>query len=575
MINKLDIFSLTTSLILEKAKNNINFNDSTYPDILNEEKEESDIFPFMNKSAFAGWILFDTKSNLTFSKDYITNNIGDDYINGFSEFNLDEYFDFIFSSYSSIFTVEEIEGSYIYLRDLILNVKIKAYDSQHFINKEFNNYFLRVSKYQNEYVIVQINTSFNDDFKDFFIKDLRDYLNYEKINIKKFSDMKSYLKENLINIFYVYGSSLSDYSTYVQERFDEDQENRFLNMAFSKEDKELFNKFSLSLSNSTKNFQLNRDEIMYYVSLIYDEYLKNNDLNYSSYKDLDFKKIYYELSLRGQFCNLSELNNSLMLFKNYYLYIKKYNKNFDDLPIKSIDKAIDNTFIYQNLLQNSIEGYFVDETLLDIIKNSYFEESKFINEFENFIDYIQYYYLYENKNGELSPAVVKSISKELGLKSTKNVKNLREYHFPELMVFLKFAKIKNIISVEKENLFKHGLYELSSNAYKYLNLDYNEKLALWFSTLINKEFYRDMYSQNKIYKIKKFMIDLFVKIDENKLKKNYSYQGEYEPIIGILIDLGIFKDFDKLEFTNLGKKIFKYYNKLIPIKNIIIIDFKK
>ena len=57
-----------------------------------------------------------------------------------------------------------------------------------------------------------------------------------------------------------------------------------------------------------------------------------------------------------------------MLFKNYYLYIKKYNKNFDDLPIKSIDKAIDNTFIYQNLLQNSIEGYFVDETLLDIIK---------------------------------------------------------------------------------------------------------------------------------------------------------------------------------------------------------------
>lgn len=127
MINKLDIFSLTTSLILEKAKNNINFNDSTYPDILNEEKEESDIFPFMNKSAFAGWILFDTKSNLTFSKDYITNNIGDDYIDGFSEFNLDEYFDFIFSSYSSIFTVEEIEGSYIYLRDLILNIKIKAY----------------------------------------------------------------------------------------------------------------------------------------------------------------------------------------------------------------------------------------------------------------------------------------------------------------------------------------------------------------------------------------------------------------------------------------------------------------
>lgn len=66
--------------------------------------------------------------------------------------------------------------------------------------------------------------------------------------------MKSYLKENLINIFYVYGSSLSDYSTYVQERFDEDQENRFLNKAFSKEDKELFNKFSLSLSNSTKIF---------------------------------------------------------------------------------------------------------------------------------------------------------------------------------------------------------------------------------------------------------------------------------------------------------------------------------
>ena len=84
-----------------------------------------------------------------------------------------------------------------------------------------------------------------------------------------------------------------------------------------------------------------------------------------------------------------------------------------------------------------------------------------------------------------------------------------------------------------------------------------------------------MYSQNKIDKIKKFMIDLFVKIDENKLEKNYSYQGEYEPIIGILIDLGIFKDFDKLEFTNLGKKIFKYYNKLIPIKNIINIDFKK
>ena len=361
MINKLDIFSLTTSLILEKAKNNINFNDSTYPDILNEEKEESDIFPFMNKSAFAGWILFDTKSNLTFSKDYITNNIRDDYINGFSEFNLDEYFDFIFSSYSSIFTVEEIEGSYIYLRDLILNIKIKAYDSQHFINKEFNNYFLRVSKYQNEYVIVQVNTSFNDEFRDFLIKDLRDYLNYEKINIKKFAD--------------------------VQERFDEDQENRFLNKAFSKEDKELFNKFSLSLSNSTKNFQLNRDEIMYYVSLIYDEYLKKNDLNYSSYKDLDFKKIYYELSLRGQFCNLSELNNSLMLFKNYYLYIKKYNKNFDDLPIKSIDMAIDNTFIYQNLLQNSIEGYFVDETLLDIIKNSYFEESKFINEFENITIY--------------------------------------------------------------------------------------------------------------------------------------------------------------------------------------------
>ena len=143
------------------------------------------------------------------------------------------------------------------------------------------------------------------------------------------------------------------------------------------------------------------------------------------------------------------------------------------------------------------------------------------------------------------------------------------------MVFLKFAKIKNIISVEKENLFKHGLYELSSNAYKYLNLKKKKKLALWFSTLINKEFYRDMYSKNKIYKIKKFMIDLFVKIDENKLEKNYSYKGEYEPIIGILIDLGIFKDFDKLEFTNLGKKIFKYYNKLIPIKNIINIDFKK
>lgn len=568
MNNKFNLFYEITSYILTKSKDEFNYNNvasDTDPDrffILSGRKKED----------FCSWTLFDLEKNKIFAENYLRKLLASDKI---KEELINDYIDFIFSSYCSFFKIISIKDEYAHLKDLILNTEIIAYDPDHLITDEFDYYFLRLGNSPDEnYLVVSKLNSFQEDFAEALIGDVNDFLNFKKIRANKFVDIKKILKEDLINIFYIYGSCLANFANELQEKFAFEQFLNFVEEAFSKEDASILDDYLKVLSTYEKSGNLSTDEAIYYLHLFYNEYMVKNSMNFSSYSKINFEKIYYSLCEKGEFVNLYELKNSLRFYKNYYNYLTQHKRtNKTDKLLKSLQKSNENIFLYQNLLKNSLSGYFVDNSLVDIVEDSGLAKPSFINNFENFIDYIQYSYVYNVKTGQMSPSVVKSISTELGLMPTKNVKTLREYHFPELKIFLKFAELKNIVCLNKDNEFNDGLYEISEKAYRYLSLDQNEKFALWLSTLMNHEFYQGIYKESTFVKMRTFIIKLLFDIDGDLLDKDFKIENNYLPLVKILVDLGIIKGLDNLSFTNFGREIFKYFNKIIPEKNIININF--
>lgn len=567
-MNYLDSIYFIINTILNQAKDNFALED------LNLEDEDNEYASAINdqfRKDIASSILFDSVEDHKKSESYIRTMSSEIFDKEFD----DEFYICIFSSYASFFKLLKIEENYAYVRDLILDKNIKIYNSKNLINDEADYYFIRIGSYNGEDFLMHMYSTYDEEFSNYFMNIFWRFLLDNHIIKNKKVVNKEFLKEYLSNILLLYRSVVNNYLYEKQEEYEKDMLDDFYKSVFSKDDLKYFNKFKGKLMSTDRFKDFTDEEISYYLSLLFTSYLDKNNINFSSYNKLNFEKIYENMAKNGYFVTTNELNNSLILFSNYYAFLKTAKKVNLSKLLKSLDRAMNNIFLYQNLLSRSLNGFFVDESLLNIVMEEEEPDSKFLADYENFLDYGQFSHLFLVKNGEISPAIVKDIAEELLLKPTKDVKNLRQYHFPQILIFIQFSKLKNILIYNDDEIWGTKEYEISEGIEKYMSLDICEKYSLWLSTLLRADFYKDILTEDKIKKIKAFLVDLLIAVDKKNLPTNYKIPREMEPYIDILVDLNIILINSSIKFTSIGKKIFKYYNKMGTEKNLISIDFRQ
>lgn len=567
-MNYFDSIYFIINTILNQSKDNFALED------LNLEDDDNEYAGAINdqfRKDIASWILFDSAEDHKKSESFIRTMSPELFDKEFG----DDFYICLFTSYASFFKLLKIEENYAYVRDLILDKNIKIFNSQNLINKEADYYFIRIGSYNDEDFLMHIYSTYDEEFSNYFMNIFWGFLLDNHIIKNKKVVSKEFLKEYLSNILLMYRSVVNNYLYEKQEEYEKDMLDDFYKSVFSKDDLKYFNKFKGKLMSTDRFKDFTDEKISYYLSLLFTSYLDKNNINFSSYNKLNFEKIYENMAKNGYFVTTNELNDSLILFSNYYTFLKTAKKVNLSKLLKSLDRAMNNIFLYQNLLSRSLNGFFVDESLLNIIMEEEEPDSKFLADYENFLDYGQFSHLFLVKNGEISPAIVKDIAEELLLRPTKDVKNLRQYHFPQILIFIQFSKLKNILIYNDDEVWGTKEYEISEGIEKYMSLDIHEKYSLWLSTLLRADFYEDILTEDKIKKIKDFLVDLLIAIDKKNLPKDYKIPREMEPYIDILVDLNIIEINSSIKFTSIGKKIFKYYNKMGTEKNLISIDFRK
>lgn len=493
---------------------------------------------------------------------------------GISKEEIKEFISLLEDSYVSLFKIEKREDHYLFYDCLLDEYKEVELDSDLELSKgKFG--LVRLFGRDKRKMIFQVVQMMDEKYFLAYENNINNFFQHIEEEYGPFQLNKDFLKRDFLNFLAIYEVTYEN----LKEGPDLDD------MAMSEFEMILdtFNEKDLEIAQNPeiykKIFPGASDEFIigFFLNLfskIYRRSLEDKEKKFKDY-DLKYKEIIEELCQSGAFLNREELSKSLEFLVLFYSKILTRHSPVRDI-IKDLRDIQENIFYYINLLEESQEGFYFDDKILKILgknKNSVFS-NKFIENFDNFIYFLDMNYVSVLKSGDLSPSKLKDFVDSIELKATNEVKTYKNKHFPLIEVYLNFM-IKKYLTLIEFTDQKEDIY-LTDIADEYLILDDVTKLAIWIESLTNKEFLKSSFGKNyETYK--DFVINLMKELNEKDFIDDKKFTGEENSLLNILKDLGIisYENDNKFKITKFGKDIYNYYKiEEINSNNVIEVNFK-
>lgn len=563
-----------TNKLIAQRKFNIAINFIDKLDILmklqdkSEDNEESRLIKFTRNSKDLKLHFLLDNSDYRISSEKVFDN----FFNTFTNINDDfknQIKESLYNSYSSLYKVKKIEEDYVVLFDLILYKEEKVL-KESLDNIELDDYlFARITNFNSYNYIIHILNILNDEIGEIFYNMILEFLENNFTNSLRENRKISLLKNNLMDIFIIFGIAIKSYEEINSELEDIAEKDRIKRYFFNEKYSYLFD---LYISYIIEKTDFDEDDIFYLLDLIYREYLEDIKENYFTFENFSFIDMYRSLCENGIFLTSSEFYNSIFLLKKLYYFLESH-KIKAKKALNELNYVSNNIFLFQNMLRDSINGFYFDENLLDIIP--YNIECEFLKDFEEFLKYIELQNVIKSENKDMIiPTHIKKLSDELNLKPIKSVKNINQSHFPLINLFYNFAKTKYLIEID--NTYISPSMEIE----KYLYLTNQEKYALFIHYIFNKNFLNTFLSDQKCLNL----IDTLKYITETLIQNNgislvsLNLKKEKKYILDILKRLNLINidSSNLINITSLGKDIYYFYigldknNKIIKLE-----DYKK
>ncbi|KXB70937.1 hypothetical protein [Peptoniphilus sp. DNF00840] len=528
----------------------------------------------MNRSDedLASFVLFDFKDFYPNSDKVLRNLLESQ---GLDEFTMEKMKKVLRDSYVSLFSIEKKDDHYIFY-DCILDENIEVELDKGIELSKSTKGLVRIFGEDERKMVLQLVQMMDDEFFLAYQSNLKNLFDHIEEEFGIFELNRGFIKRDFLNLLAVYEVTyenlkeepdLDDYALY---EFEE------LLDSFNPEDLEL----AQNLDYYEKLFPGSNDEfiigfIIRLLSKIYFNTLVEKNMNFSDYS-LDYKEIFKDLSESGEFLNQEELANSIDFLIIFYSKLALLGRPVGSM-INDLREIQENIFYYLDLLKNSQEGFYYDDNILKILaknKKAVFS-NRFIENFDNFIEFLDMNYVSVLKSGDLSPAKLREFVDSLCISPIKEVKTYKNSHFPLIELYLNFM-IKKYLTLIEGKEEKEDIY-LTDTADNYLVFDDITKLAIWIEALTNKNFLKSSFGKN-YEKYKTFVMDLIKDLAEDRPVGLYEYEFKnFElSLLTILEDLGIIRgEIAEIKITNFGRDIYDYYRtEEVNSNNVIKVDFK-
>lgn len=528
----------------------------------------------MNRSDedLASFVLFDFKDFYPNSDKVLSNLLESQ---GLDEFTMENMKKVLRDSYVSLFSIEKKDDHYIFY-DCILDENIEVELDQGIELSKSTKGLVRIFGEDERKMVLQLVQMMDDEFFLAYQSNLKNLFDHIEEEFGIFELNRGFIKRDFLNLLAVYEVTyenlkeepdLDDYALY---EFEE------LLDSFNPEDLEV----AQNLDYYEKLFPGSNDEfiigfIIRLLSKIYFNTLVEKNMNFSDYS-LDYKEIFKDLSESGEFLNQEELANSIDFLIIFYSKLALLGRPVGSM-INDLREIQENIFYYLDLLKNSQEGFYYDDNILKILaknKKAVFS-NRFIENFDNFIEFLDMNYVSVLKSGDLSPAKLREFVDSLCISPIKEVKTYKNSHFPLIELYLNFM-IKKYLTLIEGKEEKEDIY-LTDTADNYLVFDDITKLAIWIEALTNKNFLKSSFGKN-YEKYKTFVMDLIKDLAEDRPVGLYEYEFKnFElSLLTILEDLGIIRgEIAEIKITNFGRDIYDYYRtEEVNSNNVIKVDFK-
>lgn len=528
----------------------------------------------MNRSDedLASFVLFDFKDFYPNSDKVLSNLLESQ---GLDEFTMEKMKKILKDSYVSLFSIEKKDDHYIFY-DCILDENIEVELDKGIELSKSTKGLVRIFGEDERKMVLQLVQMMDDEFFLAYQSNLKNLFDHIEEEFGIFELNRGFIKRDFLNLLAVYEVTyenlkeepdLDDYALY---EFEE------LLDSFDSEDLEV----AQNLDYYGKLFPGSNDEfiigfIIRLLSKIYFNTLVEKNMNFSDYS-LNYKEIFKDLSESGEFLNQEELANSIDFLIIFYSKLALLGRPVGSM-INDLREIQENIFYYLDLLKNSQEGFYYDDNILKILaknKKAVFS-NRFIENFDNFIEFLDMNYVSVLKSGDLSPAKLREFVDSLCISPIKEVKTYKNSHFPLIELYLNFM-IKKYLTLIEGKEEKEDIY-LTDTADNYLVFDDITKLAIWIEALTNKNFLKSSFGKN-YEKYKNFVIDLIKDLAEDKSVSLYEceFKNFELSLITILEDLGIIRgEIAEIKITNFGRDIYDYYRtEEVNSNNVIKVDFK-
>lgn len=152
----------------------------------------------------------------------------------------------------------------------------------------------------------------------------------------------------------------------------------------------------------------------------------------------------------------------------------------NDAGRDSLEPAAEKILDYKRRLSESVTGLYRIKSL-DDARGELTRPSSWINQFDRYLEILLDENLEVTKSGAINVESLMRVRENVPTLIQTSGAN-RESSYPELVFFRKFALLKSMVHVEG------GILLPTIRMEQYLQLDDEEKVVLWVSTLLNKKF---------------------------------------------------------------------------------------
>lgn len=493
--------------------------------------------------------------------------------------DLESFIKVLRESYVSIFRIEEENDHYLFF-DIFLDeyIEVENYTNIDITKSDFGLYRIFAAGERN--AILNVTQMMDEEVFIDFYNNISNLFYHIEENYGPITMNRDFLKREFLNIISVFGVTLESINNKLLGSINDENSNEINNFEylldkFYEEDflvlqnKDIFKKI---FSNADAEFIL--EFFINLFSKIYANFLFEENKTFKDY-DIDYKKIFEYLSESGEFLNRMELSNSLEFLIAFYGKLLTMGRDVKNI-LMDLNEIKENIFYYLDLLKNSEGGFYFDDDILLILSENkdFVFENKFIENFDNFLTFLDMNYVNKLKSGDLSPAMLEKFAKSIHLIPTKDVKTFKNTHFPLIELYFTFMVKKYLTLITQEDE-PEELY-LTDYADNYQAFDDFTKLSIWTESLTNREFLKSAFGKN-YEKYTSFVIDFLKNLNEKSSIKGEKFDVEKSSLLSILKDLGVIeskKDFSEIKITKLGKDIFNYYNtEKVNSDNIIKVNF--